>query len=204
MSCGEQDFIIQKGKTFSRVIRWESEPFIYKAIMAITKAAPVVVTAVGHGVPDGWRVAIVSVQGMTEINALNAPPRTADYKRATLLTVDTLSINEINSAEFSTYTSGGFVQYYTPVDLTGYTARMDIRATETSATALLELNTNPPGPDTRIVINNTTKTITLTISATDTVVTWKTGVYDLELVSAGGVVTQLLKGTITVTGEVTV
>jgi hypothetical protein len=197
--------IIQKGKTFSRVIRWESEPFLYKAITAITKAAPAVITSATHGIPDGWRVAIVSVQGMTEINAERPSDslRASDFHRATVVDANSISINDINSSEFTTYTSGGYIQLFTPVDLTGYTARMDIRATETSATALLELNTNPPGPDTRIVIDNSAKTITLTISAADTVVTWKNGVYDLELVS-GSTVTQLLKGAITVDGEVTV
>jgi hypothetical protein len=201
MSCGRQDLIIQKGKTFSRVIRWESEPFIYKAITAITKAAPAVITAVGHGVPNNWRVAIVSVQGMTEINAEGSPPRTSDFTRATVLTVDTIALNEVNSAEFSTYTSGGFVQFYTPVDLTAFTARMQIRQSETSSTILLDLNTT----NGRIVIDNVAKTITLTVTAVDTaLITWKTGVYDLELVSPAGVVTQLLKGTVTVEGEVTV
>lgn len=204
MSCATQDLVIQKGKTFSRVLRWESEPFVYKAITAITQAAPARITAVGHGVPNGWRVAIVSVLGMTEINAPNSPPRTQDFKRATLIDVDTIELNEVNSSEFTAYASGGWVQYYTPVDLTGFTARMHIRPSETSSTLLLALNTDPPGPDSRIVIDNTAKTITLTISATDTVVTWKNAVYDLELVSPGGVVTQLLKGRITVEGEVTV
>ena len=55
MSCNDQDLVFKKGETFSRIVRWEADTFAYKAITGITKAAPAVVTAVGHGVPDGWR-----------------------------------------------------------------------------------------------------------------------------------------------------
>jgi hypothetical protein len=57
---------------------------------------------------------------------------------------------------------------------------------------------------TDIVLDDTAKTITVTISAADTAAyDFTTGVYDLELVSSGGVVTQLLAGNVTVGSEVT-
>lgn len=201
MSCDTKELVIQKGKTFSRILRWETEPFIYKAITGIVKTAPARITATSHVVPDGWRVAIVSVQGMVEINAKNSPPRVTDYHKATVIDPNTIDLNDVNSSEFTTYASGGFVQYYTPVDLTGFTARMHIRASETSPTVLETLTTE----NGKIAIDNTLKTITLTLSATATAAyTWKSAVYDLELVSLVGVVTQLLKGPVTVEGEVTV
>lgn len=208
MTCASQDLTIQKGKTFSRVLRWESSPLIYKPITGITQAAPAVVTATGHGIPDGWRAAIVSVGGMREINAAvpgkGKVPLSGEFHKATFIDTNSFSLNEVNSLDFTAYTSGGAVVYYTPVDLTGYTARMEIRDTELAATVLLALNTSPPGPDTRIVIDNAAKTITLTISATDTAaITFTAGVFDLELVSGTGVVTQLLKGNIIVQEEVT-
>lgn len=86
------------------------------------------------------------------------------------------------------------------VDLTGYTARMQIRPTIESSTVLVSLTTENGG----IALGGTAGTITLTITATATAAfTWTEGVYDLELVSAGGVVTRLLKGAVTVTPEVT-
>jgi hypothetical protein len=200
MSCEVQNITIFKGKTFERILRWESPPFKYKAITGITQAGPAVVTAVGHDVPDGWRVAIVSVQGMREINAKNNPPRAPEFTRATVLTGNTLELNTINSSDFHAWTSGGYVQYLTPVDLAGYTARMQIRATKASTTILLELTT----ANGRITIDNTAKTITLTISAVDTAaLTFLEGVYDLELISAGLVVTKLLEGSVFVEEEVT-
>jgi hypothetical protein len=201
MTCATQDFVIRKGSTFSKVIRWEASPFITKAITGITKAAPAVVTAVSHDVPDGWRVALTGVQGMTEINAGTYPPRTRDFHKATVLTSSTVEINDIDSSDFSTWTSGGFLVYYTPVNLSGYTARMHIRLTAASTgDPLVTLTTENAG----IALDNTAKTITLTIAATATDdLTFTSGVYDLELVSNTDVVYPLLSGRITVEAEVT-
>ena len=200
MTCATSDITIQKGETYSQVLRWESEPFVYKAITGITAAAPAVVTAVGHSVPDGWRVAVVSAGGMRQINAKNNPPLADEFVRATVLTVDTVELNAVNSADYTAYTSGGYLQYYTPVSLTGFTARMQVRATaESTGTALLDIDT-----DSEIVLDNTAKTITITLTAAVTAaLTFTTGVYSLEMVSSGGVVTQLLTGNVTVLSEVT-
>lgn len=89
----------------------------------------------------------------------------------------------------------------TPVDLTGYAARMQARQTYASATTVLNL-TSAGG---NIALGGTAGTVVVTISATATAALtapWA-GVYDLELVSAGGVVTRLLEGSARVTPEVT-
>jgi hypothetical protein len=200
MSCATQDIVIQKGKTFQRVIRWETSPYVYKAITAITKAAPAVVTATGHALPDGWRAAVVSVQGMTEINAENNPPKASEFHKVTYVDADSVSINDINSAEYTAYTSGGYLQYMTPVDLAGYSARMQFRpSAEDTATPLLDL-VSP----TNIVLDNAAKTITVTIAASVTEdITWTEAVYELEVEDGSGVVTQLLRGNVSVITEVT-
>ena len=83
-----KDLTIRRGETFSHVVRWGTVPIIYKAITAISKAAPAVITCTGHGVPPGWPVAVSGVSGMTQINAASAPPRTRDYHAATVVTAD--------------------------------------------------------------------------------------------------------------------
>jgi hypothetical protein len=86
------------------------------------------------------------------------------------------------------------------VNLTGYTARMQVRATLESASTLVELTT----ANSRIALGGTAGTITLTISATDTAaLTAGRGVYDLELVSGSGIVTRLLQGVATISRNVT-
>ena len=88
----------------------------------------------------------------------------------------------------------------TPVNLTGYTARMQIRETVESSTVLYEASTT----NGHLAITAATGTVKLTIpAATSAAWTWTKGVYDLELTSPTGVVTRLVKGTITVSREVT-
>lgn len=192
MSCQNiQNFCVGAGETFQPILRWGSEVLISKPITGISQAAPVVVTAVGHAVPDGWRVAVVSAKGMTQINAKTFPPTGTDWQKATVLTADTVQLNKLNSADYTTYTSGGFLVYNTPVSLSGLTAVMTIRDAPLTGTVLTTL-TNISG----IALNDTAKTIIPTLATA--ALTWNTGYYDLELTDAGGKVTQLLTGTITI------
>jgi hypothetical protein len=201
MAAKKHDFRVRQGETFQRIVRWETTPYIYKAITAITQTGPTAITAVGHGLKTGWRAAVVSAQGMLEINAVHAPPRDSDFHQVTVVDADHVTINAINSADFSTYTSGGYLQFFTPQDLTGYSARMMIKD-RVGGTVLLSLTS--AAPDNRIALDVTNNTISLTISAVDTAaLTWTRGVYDLELVSLSGVVTTLFSGNVFVTKEVT-
>lgn len=201
MAAKKLNLVIRQGETFLRVIRWETPPFVYKAITAITKAAPVSITATGHGLATGWRVAVVSAGGMEQINAPNSPPRDSDFEQCTVGDANTITLNRVNSTEYDTYTSGGYLQFYTPVDLVGYTARMDIK-NRIGGTELASITSG--APDNRIVLDNVNHTITITISAADTAAfTWTKGYYDLEMVSPTGVVTTIFSGTVTLTREVT-
>jgi hypothetical protein len=194
-----KDISIRQGGTFSLVLRWEAPPIVYKPITAITQSAPVRLTVPSHGVPTGWRVAVTNVKGMTEINASANSVKDADYHPATVVDSNTVEINEINAAGYKAYISGGQLQYNTPVDLSGYSARMSIKD-KIGGTELFSLTVL----NGRITLDTTLKTISLTISATDTqAVTWKKGVYDLEMVSGTGVVTPILTGKVVVTQEVT-
>ena len=88
----------------------------------------------------------------------------------------------------------------TPINLTGYTAKMQVRSSVTSPTVLLELST----ANNRLTINPSTGTVTMIFSATTTAaITWSRGKYDLELTSYDGTVTRLLEGEITVSKEIT-
>lgn len=193
------DIVIQKGSTWVRTLRWESLPWVYTPITAITKAAPMVVTAAGHGLVTGWRAGIVGVVGMRQANSKNIPPRATDLKKVTFVSSSQVSFNDVVSLDYSAYVSGGALISYTPVSLSGFTARMQIRVTA-DATTTLDSLVSP----TDIVLDDTNHTITITISATDTAAyDFTDAVYDLELVSGAGVVTRLLEGNVTVLSEVT-
>ena len=195
------DLTIIKGSSFSRVLRWESLPLIYKPITAITKAAPVAITSATHGLKAGWRVAVVSAGGMRQINAKNWPLRSADFHKVTVPDPNSVTLNDVNSSEYTAYTSGGYLVSYTPVSLASFTARMQIRSSVDATTTLVSL-TSSSG----ITLDDTGHTITVSIPAADTAAyTWTEGVYDLELASGDvpPIVTKLLSGTIFVVSEVT-
>lgn len=127
MAASKQDLVIRQGETFSRVVRWETEPLLSKPITGISQATPAVVTCTSHGVPNGWRVAVVSAKGMKQVNASEFPPIEADWHEATVLSANTVALSDVNSADWTAYTSGGALVYYTPQDITGYTARLTVK-----------------------------------------------------------------------------
>lgn len=87
-----------------------------------------------------------------------------------------------------------------PVDITGCTARAHIRPEVASPVVLLELTTE----NGRIVLGGVEGTIQIYISALDTeLITWDSGVYDLEIVFPGGRVVRRLAGGVSVSPEVT-
>jgi len=198
---GTQNYTIKQGETWRRVLRWEQGIFTYKPITAISQAAPVQITAVGHGVINGWRFAISNVLGMVEINAKKEPPdEQTEYHVASEVATDTLKINRLNSLGFTAYKSGGVLRYHPPVDLTGYTARMQFRKSAKDATILHSLTTENGG----ITLDNATKTITLLVPKADTEgFTFTSAVYDLEMVSIGLEVYIPVSGSISIVKNVT-
>ena len=187
------NFKIYQGSTFKEVLRWESATKGYSPISGITKSAPVVITAVAHGVPVGWRAKITNVLGMKEINSADT------YHTVTEATADTITINAVNALSYTDYTSGGVIEYNMPVDLTGYTARMQLRLKLEDIEFIHEMTTENGG----ITIDNVNKTINLNILATDTALfTFSSVVYSLELIS-GVEVTPFANGSITLVKEVT-
>lgn len=185
---------IIQGSTFGQVLRWESGTKVYKPISSITNSAPVVINATAHGIPVGWRTKVTNVVGMKEINS-----GSNEYYIVTGTTTDTVTLNAVNSLGYGAYTSGGVLEYNEPVDLTGYTARMQIRPKLEDTTIIKELTTENGG----IVIDNSAKTIQLVISATDTAgFTFNSAVYSLELVVASTVI-PFAAGSVSLTKEVT-
>lgn len=193
----ELDLDVQQGATFQRDLQWCSSDPVHKNINSVENGLPTVLSVTGHGLTARTSVWITNVRGPRDLNTEDyrcSPPRSASP-----IDADTLAV-EFNTGSMPAYQSGGVLTYYTPLDLTGFTARMHIRASVGSADVLLELSTENGG----IAIDPATGTITLSISATDTAaLTWRQGVYDLELTDGAGVVTRLARGRVAVCPEVT-
>ena len=84
------------------------------------------------------------------------------------------------------------------VDLSGYSARMQLRSSVSSSTVVLELST----ANSRIAIDTANSQIVLAIASADTENLTGTGVYDLELFN-GALVERLIEGSYTVIAQVT-
>jgi hypothetical protein len=91
------------------------------------------------------------------------------------------------------------------INLTGASARMQVRASVDAAQPLLTFSSDPlTNPDGSIVLGGAAGTIDLKLSAIKTAaINWITGVYDLEIVDSLDDVTRLVEGKVTVTKEVT-
>ena len=85
----------------------------------------------------------------------------------------------------------------TALNLTGYTARMQMRSTHDSSTIALTYTSTIASPASNGIVN-------LSATATQSAAIEEgIYVYDLEIESSGGVVTRLMEGKVTVTPEVT-
>lgn len=191
------NYKIYQGSTFTESLRWESETKAYAPISAITKAAPCVITTTSaHTVPLNWRVRVTGVTGMRDINNV----ADTDYYLVTGKTTNTVTLNQVNSADYAAYTSGGILSWNLPVPITGYTAQMQIRETLESTTVIAELTT----ANGRIVIEpiNSVISINLTAALTATF-NFDSAVYSMELTDAQSNVFQFVNGSLSLIKEVT-
>lgn len=91
-----------------------------------------------------------------------------------------------------------------PIDLTGCTARMQVREEKASPTVLLSLSTTVSPDAGLIVLGGADGTIDLVVSAEITAaIAWTGGVWDLEITLSNGDVVRLAEGSVSVSGEVT-
>jgi hypothetical protein len=195
MQPAKINYKIYQGSTFQETYRWESETKVYVPIQSIAKAAPCVITTQSsHSIPPGWRVKVVGAGGMKEINNVGD-----SFYIATSVTGTTAVLNQVNSLQYSTYTSGGVIEYNQPIDLAGYSARMQIRETVDSPTIIHEATT----ANGQLTVNNTDKFIQLTLLGNVTQsFGFTTAVYSIELYSGNNVI-PFINGNLTLVQEVT-
>lgn len=190
MQPAKLDLHIVQGTTLRDTLRLMQPRYEYKPITAIS-GSPVRLT-VDHGLSGNWLAWVEGVGGMQGINrAARERPHRVD-----VIDAHTLEINALSA--FGLNPTGGQLIYKPPVDLTGATARMQIRE-QVGGAVLLDLTTDNGG----LAITGP-GTITRTISATQTAaLMWTEAVYDLEVQYQDGTVQRYLQGAVTVSREVT-
>jgi hypothetical protein len=93
-------------------------------------------------------------------------------------------------------------QTYEEFDLSGYTARMQVRRTIDSDSAIVTLTTENLGLEIN-PNNDTVNLIKMSMSSSVTASINSSGVYDLEVTSSTGFVSKIVKGAFTLIPEVT-
>lgn len=87
-----------------------------------------------------------------------------------------------------------------PINLTGHTAKLQIRESHASLDVLMELSTT----NGKITITPASGRIDIVITDEETsAITWKTAVYDLVLYAPDGTARRLIEGKVTVSEGVT-
>lgn len=195
MQPAKINYKIYQGSTFQETYRWESETKVYVPIQTVQKSAPCqIATQLPHNLPQGWRFRVVGAGGMKEINNVGD-----SYYVSTSVTANSIEINQVNSLGFTTYTTGGVVEYNQPVDLAGFNARMQIREAVDSTVIIHEATTE----NQQIVVNNTGKFIQITLLGNVTQnFNFTTAVYSLELYNGNNVI-PFINGNLTLVQEVT-
>lgn len=198
---------VAAGHTFSFDLRWETAPIVRVPIKGITcpNGSALIETTVAHGVLDGWRCAIVNVQHPKQINASD-PNKIKDeeYYPAAVVSPTVVELNKLNIADLKPYTSGGFLQFNTPVDLTGIALRF--RMYDRKGGKLLASNLIADAPLNILVATTdvAARKSTMTFPSTATeLLSGKAGWYDVEAASADAtpVVTPLVYGEVVVEKE---
>jgi hypothetical protein len=187
---------IVQGETFRKALFWYSGTEVIKPIATVTRGYPTIVGVTAHDLPATPIPVGITGANCSWLNTVSLD--SADRVYATKVTADTFSLNT-NSTGLAAYSSGGYLVYVPPVDLSLYTARLHIRVTRPATVTLEELTTENGG-----ITLGSDGSINLYLSAAETaVLSFTSAVYDLELISATGDVKRLVGGDVVLWKEVT-
>lgn len=174
---------ILKGKTWRLILRSLTEPIVRKPITGIDLSTGCPrLTVVGHGCVDGWPTIAYGIKGTKQLNAEDPSDFSkCTFKTATVIDPNTIEFNAINAADFAPYVEGGFIAYFTSEDLTGKTCRVKFKD-KVGGTVLLSTESgDTPNNVVTAVLDNTAKTILITVPASASATMRKSGVWEAEM-----------------------
>lgn len=151
-------------------------------------------------VGNGTTVTFTATNGFTAgqtVSISGVLPSQYNFQDVSVASATASNFTVTNSAT-GVYISGGIA--YAPVNLTSYTAELQIRSLPSSPDAVLTLNTSNSG----IAITALTGTIACHATANQTrLIDEGTYYYDIEITSLSGIVTRVAQGQVIVSAEVT-
>jgi hypothetical protein len=151
-------------------------------------------------VGNGTTVTFTATNGFTaaqKVSITGILPSQYNFQDATIASASASNFLITNAAT-GVYISGGIA--YAPVNLTSYTAELQLRSLPSSPDAVLTLSTSNGG----ITITALTGTIACRATANQTrLIDEGTYYYDIEITSLSGIVTRVAQGQVIVSAEVT-
>ena len=200
MSAPVVDITITRGKTFEFGFLYAEDELLYLPITAMPSKAPVRLTVVGHGVPEGWPVQVTCVKAPAELNTPDG-----EIQVAKVVDVDTIELNALNAHCWKPFSGSGLLVFNKPMQLTGWRCRAQVRD-RVGGEVLFTWHSNPAeNPDGDIDVDVAQSAFVLRASAAATAgLTWKRGVYDVEAIAPSGEVYAVTAvSAVTVDSEVT-
>lgn len=194
------DITIVRGKTFEFGYLYADDELVYKPITAMPSTAPVRLTVVGHGIPEGWPVQVSCVKAPAELNSAEG-----EYQFVKVIDVDTIELNAVNAHCWKAFSGSGLVVFNKPVDLTGWACRAQVRD-KIGGTVLFSWHSDPlENPDGVAEVDVARSQFVLHIdAATAEALAFARGVYDVEAIAPGGEVYPVTAiSAVTVSDEVT-
>lgn len=197
------DICILQGADWQPVAQWLGEDMLHQIISDVQIGLPTLLTVTAHGFDVGARmpVWITNVQGPRALNTDGY--RCVDPRWATVVDANTLAV-DFDSGSLLPYKSGGVLTTRPPVDLTGWTARQEIRSAIDAPDVLSELTTDTGGG----ITLGADGTITRHMTAAQTTALGlalggaaMAGVYNLELTDTTGVVWRFAQGAVSVSPD---
>lgn len=192
---------IARGKTLEQVMLYSHPHLTYRPISALLTSAPVRFTVANHGIPENWPVRIQGITSPTQLNT-----EEGKVVQAFIVDANTIELNEMDASSWGTFEVSGHVVFKTPVVLTGWVFRMQVRSS-VGGDVLLSLSSDPAdGADGDILVDTAQSSFTLVLPAAVTAaIEWKGGVYDIEAIRPdGSVVSVIAPSPIIVEPEITV
>jgi len=185
---------IVQGSDWYLTVNWYGGGTFRAPIEEITAGYPTLIRVTAHSLPSSsdTPVIISGVEGMEILNS-----KDTGIELVKRIDADTFEVPVSTRGKDWTMDTGE-ITWYKPTDITDYTARCQMRKRWHSANYVFELTTENNG----IVLDANDASIQLQLTAAQTAtIVDDILVYDVELVSPGGTVTQVFRGSIKVDRE---
>jgi hypothetical protein len=197
MSIPNYHLEIAQGSTFSNTFHWYAGGKKMAPIEDICVGYPTRIKVTAHGLPtiSDTPIILSGIGGCDILNSEELGIEQGIYVDADHFDMPQSTVKDVWKV------GSGEMTYFKPTDITGFTAKMQIREKWHSTEFIHELTTENGG----ILLTVEDASIVLTILPADTATfKFNQAVYDVEMISPGADVTRVFEGLVTLHKRVTI